>query len=259
MFTTLVDNSAALVPRELETTAVENGLRTTVIEALRSYHGALQLGRNAFLVIVSAAEQQSYAFYPEEEQILSPRTCPKKRTEFAMGRTAIRHALRELGTGPVPVLRGDRGEPIWPEGIMGSITHCWPWAVALVVRSGRSFAIGIDLENLEKAGMVDISSLICTGPELDWARGGYDFQERLAMIFSAKETVYKGFYRFCRRYIDFKDVELSWIPERQLFTVEILGGTRNECRSVRGCEVHCRRFRGLVFSCLVHEPAQEVT
>ncbi len=257
VLTTHVDNLLVRVPRRLETMVVENGMRATVIQALRSCQGDLHLGKNALLAVLSAADQRSHSIHPEEGQVLSPRACAKKRTEFALGRAAVRHALRELGEGSFPVLRGGQGQPLWPEGIMGSITHCWPWAVALVVKSEKPFAIGIDLENLEKARMVDISGLICTGSELVWAHGGFDFQERLAMIFSAKETVYKAFYRFCRRYIDFKEIELSWFPDRQLFRMAFLGGTRNEFPSVRGCEVHCRRFNGLVFSCLVHEPAKK--
>jgi 4'-phosphopantetheinyl transferase EntD len=257
MLTTSVDNPLARMPRQLEATAVENELRATVMHALKSCHGGLQLDKNAFLAVRSAADQRSHPLHPEEEQVLSPRACPKKRTEFALGRAAVREPLRELGEGSFPVLRGGQGEPVWPQGIMGSITHCWPWAVALVVRSQRQFAIGIDLENLERARRVDISGLICSGPELEWARSRFDFHESVAMIFSAKETVYKGFYRFWRRYIDFKEVELSWFPERQLFRVALLGRTRNEFPSVRGCEVHCRPLNGLIFSCLVHGPAKE--
>jgi 4'-phosphopantetheinyl transferase EntD len=238
-------------------TAVEHELRATVIQALRPCRDALELGKDASLAVLSAADQGESSIHPDEERILSLRACAKKRTEFALGRAAVHQALRESGEDYVPVLRGGYGEPLWPDGILGSITHCWPWAVALVARSGRPFAIGIDLENLEKAGRVDISRVICTAEELDWVRHGFSSRERLAMIFSAKETVYKGFYRFCRQYIDFKDVELSWFPERQSFGVSFLGGTKTQFPSLRGCEVHCRCFEDFVFSCMVYEAAGE--
>jgi 4'-phosphopantetheinyl transferase EntD len=228
----------------------------TIKQASRSCHDSLLLGKNSFLAVLSAADQQSRSLHPEERKEISPSACPTKATEFSLGRTAVHCALRDLGKGSFPVLRGGHGEPLWPEGIAGSITHCWPWAVALVVRSGKPLAIGIDLENLEKMKTVDISGVICTGLELDWVHGGFNFNERLAMIFSAKESVYKGFYRFCRRYVDFKEVELSWLPGRHAFSVALLGGTENEFPSVQRCEVHCRRFNNLIFSCVVHEPGQ---
>jgi 4'-phosphopantetheinyl transferase EntD len=251
--TSLVDD----LPSRTEMTAVEHEMRATVIQALRPCRDALGLGKDVFLAVLSAADQGKPWIHPEEERILSPRACTKKRTEFVLGRTAVRQALRELGEKYAPVLRGGYGEPLWPDGILGSITHCWPWAVALVVRSGRPFAIGIDLESLEKTGRADISRVICTAAELDWVRHGSSSNKRLAMIFSAKETVYKGFHRFCRQYIDFQDVELSWLTERQSFAVSFLGGTKLQFPSLRGCEVHCRCFDDFVFSCMIYEAAGE--
>ena len=235
------------------TTAFQMELQATVIEALRSSRHALNLGEDAFLAVLSADEWGQSSIDPEEERFLSPRACAKKKTEFVLGRAAVGYALRELGEYG-HVLRGDAGEPIWPEGMSGSITHCWPWAAALVVRSWMPLAVGIDLESLEKVARSDISSVICTAGELDWARHGVSFNERLAMIFSAKEAVYKAFYPCCQQYIDFQDVELSWRPERQSFGVSVLAGTNAQLPSLRECEVRCRCFDGFVFSCMVHEP-----
>jgi 4'-phosphopantetheinyl transferase EntD len=240
------------LPSLSKTTAIETALRATVIETLRSSRYALDLGEDAFLAVLSAAEWGESSIDPEQDRILSPYVCAKKRTEFVLGRAAVGYALRELGEYG-HVLRGGAGEPIWPEGISGCITHCWPWAAALVVRSRRPVAVGIDLESLEKVARTDISSVICTAEELDWVRQGFSFHERLAMIFSAKEAVYKGIYPFCRQYIDFQDVELSWLPERQSFAVSALGGTNDQFPPLLRCEVHCRCFSGFVFSCMICE------
>jgi len=239
-------------PSRGETTTVATGLRATAIQALASCRHALHLGKDAFLALLSGADSVKPLIHPEEERITSPAACSKKRSEFVLGRAAVGYALRELGEYS-PVLRGGQGEPLWPEGILGSITHCWPWAVALTARTWRPFAIGIDLENLETAGRVDISDLICTAGELGWVRHGLSFHERLAMIFSAKEAVYKGLYRFSRRYIDFQEVELLWLPERQSFRVSFVDGTTAQFPQLRGCEVFCRCFAGHVFSCMVYE------
>jgi 4'-phosphopantetheinyl transferase EntD len=221
-----------------------------VIQALASCRHALDLGKDASLAVLSGDGSVKPLIHPEEAQILSPDACSKKRSEFVLGRAAVGYALRELEEYS-PVLRGGQGEPLWPNGILGSITHCWPWAVALAARSWRSFAIGIDLENLETAGRADISGLICTAGELGWVRHGFNFHERLAMIFSAKEAVYKGLYTFSRRYIDFQQVELLWLPERQSFRVSFVD--TSQFPQLRGCEVFCRCFSGHVFSCMVYE------
>jgi enterobactin synthetase component D len=243
------------LPFLVKTTVIETRLRATVIEALESKGHALNLGEDAFLAVLSAAEWGEPLIDPELERFLSPRACPKKKTEFFLGRAAVGYALRELGEYG-HVLRGGDGAPIWPDGISGSITHCWPWAAALVVRSRRPLAVGIDLENLEKVARSDISNVICTPAELDWLRQGFSFHERLGMIFSAKEAVYKGIYPWCKQYIDFQDVELSWLPDRQSFGVSLLAGTEAQFSRFRECEVHCRCFDGIVFSCIIHEPAR---
>src|SRR5947199_216586 len=68
-------------------------------------------------------------------------------------------------------------------------------------------------------GKVDISSVVCRKPELEWIFADGDCQARLMMIFSAKEAVYKALHPVCRKYIDFQDVELSWVPEESRFVV----------------------------------------
>src|SRR6266704_3331949 len=40
-----------------------------------------------------------------------------------------------------PILRGQKGEPLWPEGIAGSITHCYPWNVAVAAKCSNPMAI----------------------------------------------------------------------------------------------------------------------
>jgi 4'-phosphopantetheinyl transferase EntD len=234
---------------------MEDALHAITLEALEPYQGALRLGESASLSVLSAEDQQDHFLHPEEEQALPPRACTRKRAEWALGRAAAHRALRELGEVPLPLLRGDHGEPVWPEGITGSITHCWPWTAALLVKAGKRFAIGLDLENLERAALVDISSVICAAAELDWAHDG-DFQLRLAMIFSAKEAVYKGLHPFCRRYIDFKEVELAWLPQQQSFRVAFVGGPETEFAALGECKVLSRLINGLVFSCLVHDTEQ---
>ncbi|HMF90020.1 MAG TPA: 4'-phosphopantetheinyl transferase superfamily protein [Candidatus Angelobacter sp.] len=251
-FTTVTEDCRSFARQDVAAGPMEDALRVTVVQALGPYQGALRLGENACLEILSAEDRQDHFLHPAEVQALPPQACARKRTEWTLGRATVRRALLKLGEDPLPVLRSDHGDPVWPEGITGSITHCWPWTGALLIMARKHYAVGIDLANLEQAARVDISSVICTPAELEWARGG-NFPERLAMIFSAKEAVYKGFHRFCRRYIDFKEVELSWLPQPQWFRVAFLGGLKPDFAAFGKCDVLSRRINRFVFSCLVHD------
>jgi 4'-phosphopantetheinyl transferase EntD len=223
-----------------------------VIRTMAGEYGSLGLSENVGLAVVSEKEVANYALHPEEARILAPRACRRKQAEFALGRAASHIALTQIrAESSEPILRGPGGEPLWGDGIVGSITHCFPWSVAVVVKGSNRFAIGVDLETTVGIQGTDISHLVCRDAELDWVRHG-NFQERLTMIFSAKEAVYKAFYPLCRRYIDFKEVELTWFPEQSRFQAEFPEPLSTNLPSGQACAVHCLRHAELVFSCVIH-------
>jgi 4'-phosphopantetheinyl transferase EntD len=77
---------------------------------------------------------------PEEEPLIA-KSVAKRRNEFITVRYCARQALGEIGVPPVPILKGEKGEPCWPDGVVGSLTHCDGYRGAAVgrhesVRSG---------------------------------------------------------------------------------------------------------------------------
>lgn len=230
------------------TCSVEGAVRGAIADARSTLH----LSENVGLAVVSEKNLPNHSVHPEEARILSPRACDRRRVEFALGRAAGHLALKQLGSeNTEPILRGQGGEPLWPDGIAGSITHCFPWSAAIVVECSNHFLVGVDLETMEGIQGTDISYLVCRDAELDWIRRG-DFRERLTMIFSAKEAVYKAFYPVCLRYIDFKEIELTWFPEHNCFQAEFPARLRTNLHCGEVCEVHCRRHAEMVFSCVIH-------
>lgn len=149
------------------------------------------------------------ALYPVEQSFVSCATEPRRR-EFAAGRALARQAMASLGLPPAAIpARPDRA-PVWPDGIIGSISHCDHWCVAAVARQSDSCrSIGIDVEPatpLDK-GLLDI---ICSKKEMDWLEM-QPVQERLLLakvIFSAKESFYKSQYPLSRQLVDFHAVSI---------------------------------------------------
>ncbi|MFD9601533.1 hypothetical protein OG609_41870 [Streptomyces sp. NBC_01224] len=85
------------------------------------------------------------ALYPQEAAaVASARS--KRRQEYANVHMCARRAMRELGVPPAPVLSGVRGEPLWPDGIVGSLTHCPGFRAAAMGRSSTFVGLGIDAE-----------------------------------------------------------------------------------------------------------------
>ena len=60
---------------------------------------------------------------PEEEELIA-RAVAKRRNEFVTARHCARLAMGRLGVPESPILKGDKGEPRWPDGLVGSLTHC---------------------------------------------------------------------------------------------------------------------------------------
>ena len=132
---------------------------------------------------------------PEEEACLGA-VVSKRREEFSLGRAAARQAFKKIGINEqVPVLCGEGREPLWPEGVIGSITHCNRTAVTVVTKEEEIVGIGIDLESLDDTTRTDVSPRVCTERELAWLEGCAAEKNRaLLSLFSAKETIYKAFY-----------------------------------------------------------------
>jgi 4'-phosphopantetheinyl transferase EntD len=121
---------------------------------------------------------------------------PVRRSEFAAGRAAARAALARLHVPAGPVLPGRAGEPRWPDGVVGSITHCAGYRACAVARARDLAAIGIDAEPcLPLAGgllaavadeteLALLAELSAGHPRIPWDR----------ILFCAKESVYKAWY-----------------------------------------------------------------
>jgi enterobactin synthetase component D len=67
----------------------------------------------------------------------------KRKSEHLAGRIAAVHALRNYGHQAVPGI-GAGGEPLWPAGLYGSISHAGQTAVAVV----SSACVGVDIESV---------------------------------------------------------------------------------------------------------------
>jgi 4'-phosphopantetheinyl transferase EntD len=175
---------------------------------------------------VSAAEAfddpPDAALFPEEAAAIA-KAGGKRRREFTTARICAHRALTGLGVPPGPVLRGERGAPRWPDGIVGSITHCAAYRAAVVARAGEILALGIDAElnDVLPGGVLDLISLppervmlagLAAVPGVCWDR----------LLFSAKEAVYKAWFPWTGRWLGFGDAQVTINPGNGTFTAALL-------------------------------------
>ena len=104
---------------------------------------------------------------------------PRRRREFAMGRACARRALARLGIENRPLLPGHDRAPVWPRGIVGSISHCEGFCAVAVARRDRTSSIGLDVE-LRVPLDVGLVQTICTPGERVALRIGFPGLEHQA-------------------------------------------------------------------------------
>ena len=165
--------------------------------------------------------------FPEERVALG-QAVDKRRREFVTARAcaaAGAGAARPAPSAPIP--SGTRGEPRWPSGVVGSITHCAGYRACALAHAGEIAAVGIDAEPNEALpdGVLGeiarpaerpwLAELTRAQPAVRWDR----------LLFSAKEAVYKVWFplanagsasgtRWCRRSGPVRSMLACWSAGR---------------------------------------------
>ena len=145
---------------------------------------------------------------PEEEPLIA-KSVAKRRKEFITVRYCARQALGELGVPPVPILKGEKGEPCWPDGIVGSLTHCEGYRGAAVGRDGEVRSVGIDAEphDVLPKGVLEAISLPEERAALQTMPVGLHWDR---ILFCAKEATYKAWFPLTHRWLGFEDAHITF-------------------------------------------------
>ncbi len=146
--------------------------------------------------------------FPEEHELIST-AVSKRRNEFSTGRLCARQALSQLGIKPQALLKGTKREPLWPEGIKGSISHSSECGIAVVSCDVDLISIGIDVELIEPISE-SVCDMICTQDEIDALGNRSHDPIAWKLMFSAKESIYKCLYPVVKKWIGFSDAQLQF-------------------------------------------------
>lgn len=164
------------------------------------------------------------AALPAEESAAVARAVPSRRAEFATARVCARRAMAQLGLPPVAIPVGRRREPLWPAGVVGSITHCLGYRAAAVGRAEEVLAVGIDAERhaplppgvlsvvASQAEQRAVEELAAKHPAVSWDR----------LLFSAKEAAYKAWFPHIGTLLGFHEAEVAIEPVARAFTATLL-------------------------------------
>ena len=161
--------------------------------------------------------------FPQEEEAIR-RAVDVRRREFATVRACARQAFAQLGLPPAVVANGKYGEPLWPAGVVGSMTHCEGYRACVLARRSVIATVGIDATPHAALGDQIVNAIagpaesvwLATqrreAPEVRWER----------LLFSAKETAYKAWFPLGKRRLGFEDAVVTFNVAERSFAARML-------------------------------------
>jgi 4'-phosphopantetheinyl transferase EntD len=151
------------------------------------------------------------------------RAVPKRQREFSAGRAAARGAMARPDQ-PLP-MRPDRA-PLWPDGIVGSISHSDSACLAITAPQSQFRGLGLDLEPALPLDPALWETVLVAG-ERAWLETLPEQDRGLTatLIFAAKEAAFKAQYPISETLFGFEVLRVT-ITEQTFaarFTVPVPG------------------------------------
>jgi 4'-phosphopantetheinyl transferase EntD len=164
-----------------------------------------------------------------------------RQQEFSAGRMCARQALQHLGVTAGPLRTLPNRSISWPEGILGTVSHNEIWCGAAVARHGDVAGLGLDIETVAHV-RENLWRRIVTTEELTWLdrQPAAEAQQWAALIFSAKEAVYKCIAALLPRRIGFMDAVITPDLQQGSFEVHLKGPIAGHLP--RGLQLQGRSF-----------------
>jgi 4'-phosphopantetheinyl transferase EntD len=178
--------------------------------------------RPAGVCLVASRAEIEAALFPDEELAIEG-AVEGRRREFTTGRACAREALARLGLQPRAIGVGAAGAPRWPDGVVGSITHCCGCRAVAVGWAADFDAIGIDAEPSQRLPTGTLRA-IALPVELERVRHLQRQEPGICwdrLLFSAKESVYKVWSPLAGAKLGFEEAEIAFDLEAGRFSARL--------------------------------------
>ena len=130
--------------------------------------------------------------------------------DFCGGRYCAHQCLTNFNVSEA-ILRTEYGEPIWPDGFIGSISHSKFLSGAIVMPETGFRAVGLDIETIGRVSQ-NLWPLFFTTGEIDWLQSKpYQYQCFFAtLFFSFKEAFYKMQFPITQSFVDYHQCIITY-------------------------------------------------
>ncbi|MDX1453738.1 MAG: 4'-phosphopantetheinyl transferase superfamily protein [Oleiphilaceae bacterium] len=133
----------------------------------------------------------------------------KRLKEFMAGRLCAIRAMAGLNVHTQTLEINTDRSPVWPNEIVGSISHTDSRAIALVGDSRVYRSIGVDLQPaVDPDTRQELRSIIMTEVEFELVKAMLHLHA-FELVFSAKETLFKALYPLTKCFFEFHDAQVT--------------------------------------------------
>ncbi|WHR57506.1 4'-phosphopantetheinyl transferase family protein [Acinetobacter haemolyticus] len=146
-----------------------------------------------------------------------------RQLEFFTGRLAAKYALHDLNLQDCVIHQGHQGEPIWPDAVIGSISHVSHPRLCCAIAYAQKHncadkTFGIDIESKKCQTLFQQNDeiyhvFLSEDEQAALANTGFKKPDLYLLVFSAKESVIKAFYIKYKQIIDFKSIRFDGIVD----------------------------------------------
>ncbi|WP_333850782.1 enterobactin synthase subunit EntD [Leclercia sp.] len=159
----------------------------------------------------------------------------KRKADHLAGRIAAFHALNRK---TIPGI-GSSGEPQWPAGIAGSISHSGTQAVAICSKNG---IVGIDCEAIiDEHEAREIQDGVIDMREAQLlAECGFPFDLAFTLAFSAKESLFKALFPRVQAWMGFDSARVTSLAAHTLtltLTCPLPPFAQNQAFTLHWCHI----------------------
>ncbi|MHC4380194.1 MAG: 4'-phosphopantetheinyl transferase family protein [Planctomycetota bacterium] len=206
----------------------------------------------ALLEVAEVADHMA-DLHPEERALIAQAVAIRQR-EYSSARHLARGLLQRLVGESGPLLIREDRSPVWPEEVLGSLSHSREWcAVSVAHHRDGLLGIGVDIEDIRPMAAPLFAEILTPRELQDLPQ---DVAERTAQalsIFSIKESVYKCLQPIGNSGLGFQAMELDLSEDPTRPRLLPLQGLRS--RLPAGClpQVHLLRQNDTLLSLAILE------
>lgn len=134
----------------------------------------------------------------------------RRQAEFLAGRVSAKKAMEMLDFPYSHIDINNNRAPIWPSGLVGSISHHKNSACCVVALTKNYRGVGVDIEIcMNSDAAAEAMDLILDSEEQKFlSRQPIAFEFLVTLAFSAKESLFKALFPEVNRYFDFLEARI---------------------------------------------------